>query len=257
MKNPPALLAVDKWIIATTRFGFRIFVYLNELAISRPILMDQYEPDAVALFQSLIKPGDRVIDVGANIGFHSLILAQLVGTTGQVLSFEPVKYLYDPLVASIAENNFQDRCQAFNCAVSDRAGRTLIRYLPGAKNFGGSHLSETRSDDGHAYDEVETKTLSDFMSDRRFSFIKVDAEGAEPKVLGGATDLLKRDRPLVFAELHNIQLQLVSGSTATELIQWMAKLGYRCFKTNEGRQGEEIWAYEASEIINVLFVPNS
>jgi FkbM family methyltransferase len=81
-------------------------VALNELGVSRPILLDEYEPEAVALFKSLVKPGDRVIDVGANIGFHSLLFAQLVGPTGRVLSFEPVKYLYDGLIASVAENHF-------------------------------------------------------------------------------------------------------------------------------------------------------
>ena len=112
MKNAASALGIDKSVIVTTKLGFRILVALNEVGVSRPILLDKYEPEAVALFKSLVKPGDRVIDVGANIGFHSLLSAQLVGPTGRVISFEPVKYLYDALITSVAENHFHDRIEA-------------------------------------------------------------------------------------------------------------------------------------------------
>jgi FkbM family methyltransferase len=256
-KNPGFATSIDKWVIVPTRLGFRIFIALNEFGISRPILLDEYEPEAVVLFKSHIRLGDRVLDVGANIGFHSLLFAQLVGPTGQVVSFEPVKYLYDALNASIAENHFQDRCQPYHCAISDRAGRALIRHAPGTTNFGGGHLAERKQDDGHAYDEIETQTLSHFISNDRCSFVKIDAEGAEAKILQGGVDLLQRDRPLVFVELFNAQLQRVSGVDATTVIRSMATHGYRCFETRGGKPGQQLEAYDAPEIINVLFAPRS
>ena len=257
MKNAASALGIDKWVIVATKLGFRILVALNEVGVSRPILLDKYEPEAVALFKSLVKPGDRVIDVGANIGFHSLLFAQLVGPTGRVLSFEPVKYLYDALIASVAENHFHDRIEAYNCAISDRAGTSLIRHAVGTSNFGGAHLADVKRDDGHAYDEIETKTLSDFISDQRCNLIKIDAEGAEGRVLQGAVDLLKRDRPLLFVELFNEQLTKISGLTATALIKWMAMFDYRCLETTGGKPGRELAAYDAPEIMNVLFVPDT
>jgi FkbM family methyltransferase len=216
--------------------------------------MDQYELPAVKLFQSLVKPGDRVFDVGANLGYHSLWLSTLVGAEGTVLAFEPVNYLYRSLVNSIKENGFEDRCRAFNCAVSDQAGRGTIRHAVGTLNFGGAHLVEAANKDDHAYDEVEIRVLTEFQSEKRCSLVKVDVEGAELKVLRGGSDLLRRDRPAVFTELFNEQLQSVSGCNGTELIGFMAKLGYRCFETNAGTPGEEIKSYDSNELTNVIFL---
>jgi FkbM family methyltransferase len=189
-KNPDLSLSIDKWVIVPTAFGFRIFVALNEFGISRPILLDQYETSAVRLFQSMVKPGDRVIDVGANIGFHAMLFCQLVGPSGEVVAFEPVKYLYQALSSSIRENGFEPRCRAYNCAVADRPGLGTIRHALRTTNFGGGHLAATRADDDHSYDEVEIKVLDDFMSEKRCSLIKIDVEGAETKVLRGGVERL-------------------------------------------------------------------
>jgi FkbM family methyltransferase len=255
MKNTDLALSIDKWVIAPTKLGFRIFVALNELGVSRPILLDEYETPAVQLFQALIKPGERVLDIGANIGFHSMLLSTLVGATGEVLAFEPVKYLFDALVASIAENNFGDRCHAFNIAVSDYSGRGTIRYAPRTTNFGGGHLASSPSSDGHAYDTIEVVTLSSLLADRPCSFIKIDVEGAEAKVLQGGVELLRRDKPVVFVELFNDQLRKVSNSSGTEVISFMRDLGYRCFDSDTGAPGPEIREYDSTDLINVIFLP--
>jgi len=244
----------DKWVIVPTDLGFRIFVNLKELGICRPILIGAYETAAVQLFKSLVNPGDRVFDIGANIGFHTMWLSKLVGSTGRVLAFEPVRYIYDALVKSIAENGFQVRCMPFNCALSDIRGSGMIRHAPGTTNFGGAHLAFQQFDDGHAYDPIEIRTLPEFISDKRCSLIKIDVEGAEAKVLRGGAELLLRDRPAVFAELFNDQLRKVSDSNGTELISFMRGLGYRCFDTMEGKPGAELQRYDSPELLNVIFL---
>jgi FkbM family methyltransferase len=253
-KNPDLALSIKKWVIVPTKFGFRIFVALNELGVSRPILLDEYETSAVELFRSMVKAGDRVLDVGANIGFHSMLLSTLVGSTGEVLAFEPVKYLFEALVASIAENNFGDRCHAFNTAMSDYSGQGMIRHALGTINFGGGHLAAQSSADGHAYDPIKVIMLDSLIAPKRCSFIKIDVEGAEAKALKGGVELLRRDRPVVFAELFNEQLQKVSQSNGTELIQFMHTLGYRCFETSTGSPGVELHSYDRPEITNVVFL---
>ena len=254
-KNPDTALDIDKWVILPTDLGFRIFIALNELGVSRPILLGEYEPDALKLFQSIIGRGDRVIDIGANIGFFSLLFATLVGDTGEVLAFEPIPYLYEALGASIEENNFQDRCRAYRCALSDENGTALIRHARRTLNFGGGHLTDTPRDDGHQYDRIETRLLSEFISERRCRLLKIDVEGAEPKVIAGGIELLQRDRPVVMAELFNRQLHLVSASNATELIGTMAKLRYHCHEISDGKVGAQIQRYDSDELTNVVFVP--
>jgi FkbM family methyltransferase len=245
----------DKWVIVPTALGFRIFVRLNEMGVSRPILMDDYETAAVQLFESLVKPGDRVFDIGANIGFHTMVLSKLVGPDGEVWAFEPVNYLYRALLQSISENGFESRCHPFNCALSDETGSGIIRHMAHTANFGGAHLTETQADDGHSYDRVETRTLTEFLSDKPCSLIKIDVEGAEMKVLRGATELLRRDRPKLFVELFNAQLKQVSRCSATDMIRYLSTLGYRCFTIGAGAPGPEIREYDSSELINVVFLP--
>lgn len=252
--NPDLSLCVDKWVIVTTALGFRIFIALNEFGVSRPILLDEYELPAVKLFQSLVKPGDRVMDIGANIGFHAMWLSVLVGAEGTVLAFEPVRYLYRALSDSINENRFAGRCLAYHCALSDRPGRGMIRHAAGTRNFGGAHLTDTKKNDDHSYDEVDIRVLAEFAAEKRCSLIKLDVEGAEMKVLQGGTQLLRQDRPAVFAELFNEQLQKVSGSNGTGMIRFMAGLGYRCFETTDGEPGVELESYDSKELINVIFV---
>jgi FkbM family methyltransferase len=253
-KNPDLSLKLDKWVIVPTALGFKIFVALNEFGVSRPILLDRYEVSAVKLFQSLVRPGDRVIDVGANLGYHSLWLSTLVGASGMVLAFEPVKYLYTALTKSIAENQFEEQCLAFNCALSEHAGQGTIRHALGTLNFGGAHLVQAKQSDDHEYDVVEVKVLSDFIGDKRCSLIKLDVEGNEMKVLRGGVDLLRRDRPAVFVEISNEQLQRVSQCNGNDLLGFMARLGYRCFETSSGEAGAEITSYESNDLINVIFL---
>ncbi len=243
----------EKWVITSTEFGFRILVSLSEFGVSRPILIGDYEGPTVNLFKKIVRPGAKVIDVGANIGFFSLLFGTLVGEKGRVISFEPVEYLYNAFVQSIEENHFESRCDARRCAVSDVTGRSLIRHAPGTTNFGGGHLATAVSNDNHAYEDVETRRLSEFLDEKRCEVIKIDAEGAELKVLLGAVDLLRRDQPLVCVELFNEQLSRVSQATANDVIRFMADLNYRC--QTIGDTAEELRSYDRPEIINVLFSP--
>ena len=174
-----------------------------------------------------------------------------------VLAFEPVNYLYAALTKSIAENGFDGRCRAFNCALSEHAGRGTIRHALGTLNFGGGHLVQAKQSDNHEYDEVEVKVLSDFISDTRCSLIKLDVEGNEMKVLRGGVDLLRRDRPAVFVELFNEQLERVSQCNANDVLGFMAGLGYRCFETSSGEAGAEITSYASKDLINVIFLPRN
>lgn len=252
--NPDLSLCIDKWVIVQTILGFRLFVALNEFGVSRPVLLDNYEWPAVRLFESLVTRGDRVIDIGANIGFHTMWLGTLVGPNGRVIAFEPVEYLYKALVDSVKENGFENRCLTYRCALSDQPGAGLIRHAEGTTNFGGAHLTAIKQNDDHAYDPIELRVLRDFLSEQPCKLIKLDVEGAEMKVLKGGLSLLQKDRPAVFAEIFNDQLRNVSESNGTEMIRFMATQGYRCFDLAEGKVGTEITSYDSDEIINVIFL---
>ncbi len=122
-------------------------------------------------------------------------------------------------------------------------------------NFGGGHLAPDEATPvAHTDIEVPMARLDDFITDRRWAFIKIDVEGAEPKVFRGGTTLIQRDRPIILSELLNPQLKRVSGMSANELIRWMQGIGYSCVELGSR---QPIAGYQRDEPINVLFLPNA
>jgi FkbM family methyltransferase len=253
-KNRDLMFDFPCWVIKETKYGFRLWVALNELAISRGVLMDTYEDAEAKFVSSLVRPGDHVIDAGANIGFFTMLLAGAVGPGGSVRAFEPLEYLFDALTRSTAENRFESRVEAHRVALSDMPGTARLRHAPSTTNFGGAHLvAGGETPHGHEDVSVPMEPLDAFLDERRVAFIKMDVEGAEPRLIRGARALLERDRPAILSELHDPQLRAVSGVSATEFIGHMRELGYHCFALEKSRRGRALTAYAEDRPVNVLF----
>jgi len=246
------------WVIKETSFGVRIWCSLDERAISRPILVDAYEPDATQFIAHTVRPGDLVVDAGANIGYHALHLAKLVGATGTVESFEPLPYLADALEASIAENGFVSRAIVHRSALDERPGSLRLRHAPRTANFGGAHLApDTAVPEAHAEQIVATVRLDEVIAGRPCHFLKMDVEGAEPRVIRGAQETLATARPVILSELHDDQLRIVSNTSADDFIAQMAGLNYRCSRLrSDGTRGQVLERYADRVPLNVVFDPH-
>jgi FkbM family methyltransferase len=253
--SPQLSPLLDCWVIKETSHGFRIFVSLNDLYISRNILLGAYEESEVDVVKSIIRPGDAVIDVGANIGFYTMLFAKLVGSAGEVIAFEPLSELYAAAVRSKAENGFGQNCTLHNMALSDSVGKAALRRATWTINFGGAYLSDGVSvPPGHIDEEVNTARLDDYITNKRCAFIKLDVEGAEAKVIRGGIGLLERDKPIILSELHTPMLKRVSGCTADDFIEMMRVLGYKCVQVSTRAP---IASHVNGTPINVLFEPIS
>jgi FkbM family methyltransferase len=256
---PDDILRFDRrsWVIKETEAGTRVWCSLDERAISRPILVDAYERSETKFIARIVQPGDSVVDAGANIGFHTVHMAKLAGPGGHVDAFEPLDYLADALDASIEENEFGAIVRVHRLALDERDGLRSLRHAPRTVNFGGGHLAP----DGpvppdHADVLVPTARLDDVLAGRRCRFIKLDVEGAEPRVVRGAIATLANEKPVILAELHERQLQLVSGIGATAFIAQMAALGYACKRLNrDGTRGSRLDRYDETAPLNVVFDP--
>ena len=154
-----------------------------------------YEAEKSALFARMIAGGRVVFDVGANVGFYTLLASELVGPAGQVVAFEPVPrnlfYLREHLRLNGVEN-----VTVIAKAVSDRAG--VDAFTEGASSSEG-HIAPQGSG------RVETVNLDELVSSGTIAapdYIKLDVEGAELRVLEGARSLLANKRPTVFLATH-------------------------------------------------------
>src|SRR5882757_2876650 len=124
-------------VIKETTFGKRIFLDLKDLFICQAIAQDRYEQNETALVRRLVEPGQSVVDVGANVGYYTLLFASLVGESGHVHAFEPFPANAHLLEKSIAENSLSAVVSLRQKAIGDRAGTLRLISSIDTVNSGG------------------------------------------------------------------------------------------------------------------------
>jgi FkbM family methyltransferase len=216
-------------VIKELERGVRLIVDLSDHVIGLNIVRGQYEPEEVRFAQSVLKPGDTAVDIGAHIGFFTVQMAAAVGATGRVYAFEPFDANADLLERSLAENRFEDRVIFQRAAVGAAAGSATLTFPVETLNSGGAYLLRdgTAPVAGNQKKHVPLVALDALDLRRPVRFIKMDVEGAEPQVIRGAARMLTADRPVILSELHPTQLDRASGVTADEFLAQIRALGYR------------------------------
>lgn len=155
-----------------------------------------WEPFETELLESLVQPGDVVVDVGANIGYYTLLFARRVGAQGRVYAFEPAPDNCALLQANVKRNGYENVCVEQK-AVSDKNGSAVLELSN--ENYGDHRLKN-----GHAPAQalrVETTTLDAYFQDipAKLCLVKMDAQGSELRVLRGMKSVLARAAPLTLA----------------------------------------------------------
>ena len=165
------------------------------------IVIGRYEPSIQAVIETTLTPGEVAFDIGANLGYFTLVMATRVGSGGRVVSFEPDPDMVSALKRNIARNlDDTHGVIPLSAAVGGRAGR--VRFARGWRATRGQVVA----DGGDL--EVEMMTV-DAAADRFGAprILKIDVEGAESDVLQGAATVLKNERPLVLVEVHSSALE--------------------------------------------------
>lgn len=152
-----------------------------------------------------IKPGMRVLDIGGNFGYYSILLSDLVQHTGHCDVFEPNVLAAGLLKKSIAVNGFTDRARVFEIALSDVSGETMQFYIPKdePKNARLVESYDEKLAERGRFVEVPVTTLDDMAHHiGKVDFIKIDAEGAEPGILRGMMKTIREHRPSMMVEIN-------------------------------------------------------
>ncbi len=179
-------------------------------------LYGEFSEGEVDFFRQVVRPGNVVVEAGANIGAHThtLPLAKLVGEQGQVYAFEPQRIVFQTLCANVALNgltNVVARCEA----VGDAPGAITVPKLDYSRtnNFGG--LSLRQDGDG---ERVPVVTI-DSLELPRCHLLKADVEGMELNVLRGAAQTIEKFRPVLYVENDRAE-------KSPALIKYLQSLGY-------------------------------
>ena len=169
------------------------------------------------LFQIVVQPGMTVLEIGANIGMHTLDLARLVGPTGGLHVFEPQRLVFQVLCAILALNSVAN-VFTHHAAVGERSGTLLVPRLDPNQhaNFGGLSLL------GPEHGEAVPLITVDGLGLDACHLMKVDVEGMETEVLQGAVATIERFRPMLYVENDR-------PDRSAELIRTIQSLGYRLY----------------------------
>jgi FkbM family methyltransferase len=202
-------------------------------------LLGGFEPKTLALYRKLVRPGDLVLDIGANVGSHTLPLAQLVAASGQVIAFEPTAFAIAKLRANLALNaELIPRVvpvQAMLVASDgDALDKEIFSSWPLEQAPGLHHVHKGRLMSTAGAIAVPLDDWVESANPARIDFIKIDVDGHEPAVFLGARKTLARFRPTILLEMAPYLFRDQSDAFEAMLEQ-LATTGYTMIEVATGK----------------------
>ncbi len=182
--------------------------------------------------RSLVRTGDRVVEVGANLGVYTVALAQAVGEHGHVVSLEANPRLAALVRRSIEFNGYKDRVTLLDQAATDQSGP--LKFRVSRTNAGGGHTSVDSPISAPGMTEIDVQAIRiDDLGLGPIDLIRMDAEGSEPLILRGAQNTLENPDIVVCMEWDILQMS--ARVSVAEFADWLAGLGFRFWRIEVDR----------------------
>ena len=207
-----------KIVLQDWKYG-RIMRYTNDVYIGDSVgLYGEYAHDEMELYRQLLKPGDTVIEVGANIGTLTIPIAQHIGNRGRVYAFEPQRVTFQILCGNIVLNNLYN-VWAYNQGAGKEHKKVKIFDGLLAGNNGAFQISKWPG----SY-EIEIVMLDEYNFEK-CDLLKVDAEGMDSEIIQGAETIIKRCQPYIVIEANYTK-------KGKEIIKKLQTLDYRIYEAD-------------------------
>ena len=194
--------------------------------ISFLITNDEYERETCEAIESILKPGDTFVDLGANIGFYTLIASRIVGENGKVFSFEPTPSTFQTLKKNIKENNFSNIVIAEDNAVSNVSGVAHFKVTEG------SEMNSVTNSNDESTISVKKISLDKYFSNidhNKIDLIKMDIEGQEYNALLGMKKINLNNKSLkIIFEFHRQALKN-NNQSGEEIFNLLSSYGFKIF----------------------------
>lgn len=194
------------------------------------LIYRDYERDIVKLIKKYIHPDKDVVDVGANIGLHSVLFSQLINPGQRVLSVEPTPNALKYLKSNLKRNNCNGKVIVFNGVAAEMENGYKLNIIEGKEEYSSigrmNHpkiLGMPESSIFVAGDTIDNLVASNHLTP---GLIKIDTEGAEFRVLSGAKEVIKEFRPIILSELCE-KLLNAQGSSCQEVYGLLNEFNYQ------------------------------
>lgn len=228
------MLAEDP-VVHVEEFGGSFLLDARSDVLKRLLLDGAYEPRLAEVCRETVPTGRDAIDVGANAGFFSVLLATLLPDQ-RVLAAEPSQSMAGRLRENLMRNGVDDRVIIFEGALSSEEGRVELQGPAGREEYGTigvlAHPAAEALVEGSGaevrFETVPSEPLDALVGRHglRPGFIKVDTEGAEMLVFQGALETLREFRPVILSEVDD-RLLRANGTSAMEVVALLQGEGYR------------------------------
>ena len=192
-----------------------------------------YDDEYFNLLKTEITSGENVIDIGAKIGVFSLAFSKFVGPTGTVFSFEPTPDSFEILKMNKSVNNLKNIIIEKK-AITDESGVATLEIFEAS----GSNRLNSNCENGISVDCI---SLDDYFLDnhKKISFIKIDVEGLEPRVLKGMKNILKESIKLKILFEYNPKLLKFFGYIPEKILEDLTKQGFSFFDLERDHNEEQ------------------
>ena len=206
--------------------GRKMFTQNNDgLALS---IFKIYEPNQTEIVKKYVHEGDIVIDIGAHVGYYTLLMAQLVGENGKVYSFEPDPVNFQLLKKSVEINGFEN-VVLIQKAVSNITDK--VKLFLGDNDSAINRIYDAKLGDAKESIDVESIRIDEYFkeNDELINFIKIDSEGSEVKIINGMKQFLSRNQELVMMTEFFPFLIKKSGDEPNQYLKSLEKSGFSLY----------------------------
>ncbi|HTB99262.1 MAG TPA: FkbM family methyltransferase [Ferruginibacter sp.] len=249
-------------IIDTLTLGRGIKRHISGFTVTIPTryykyFESDYELNNINFLHNYVEKGMIIIDVGAHIGLLSIIMADKVGATGKIISFEPTPSTFAILQKTIAINEKKNIITPIRKAISDKPGKTYF-YVTDIDAHNSNSLSNNNRDYGNEHKiDIDLTSIDELKTELKLptiDLIKIDAEGAELSVLKGASNVIQQHMPKIILALHPASI-INFGNSLSEIWDFIAGYNYTVYYKNDKITKEFFINY--GDLFDVFLIPNN
>ncbi len=195
-----------------------------------------YEKDIRNIILQNLKENNIFVDIGANIGYYSVLASKILKDKGKVISFEPVKDTFNKLMQNIKLNNINEQFTAYNCALGNKTGAENINMH---KESGHNSIVRISKSNNTSKEQIEIKKFDQLVNlKNKDLFIKIDVEAYEFEVLKGMENTLKNNNCKIIFEFSPIFYKDISDdyiNYSINILDYLKKADYQIFDIKKNK----------------------
>jgi len=202
--------------------GFKMFVMGNDYIGHSILKSKSYEPHVTSVVKRLLKEGDVFLDIGANVGYFTMLASSLVKSSGKVIAFEPNPQNLQLIYSSMFESNTAN-VDIYPYAVSDK--KAILKFTTVGSN--GGVVTESAKVQQYYFLVPAVVTDEVLGNEEKINLIKIDIEAHEPYAIRGMEKLIKRLKPKIITEFHPWAMKINNLEPPEAYLKQLFDLGYQ------------------------------